>query len=78
MTTHETTMRRGESRLLAAGAGICIACWSALRRLARNRRDRAHLHRLPDYLLSDIGISRSEIDSVVILRGSDPSRRMRG
>jgi uncharacterized protein YjiS (DUF1127 family) len=46
--------------------------------IAQNRR---RLHVMPDYLLKDIGISRSDIDSVVvsIVNGApDPTRRSRG
>jgi uncharacterized protein YjiS (DUF1127 family) len=31
----------------------------------RHRRDRRHLETMPDFMLKDIGISRSEIDYVV-------------
>jgi uncharacterized protein YjiS (DUF1127 family) len=30
----------------------------------RTRRDRRHLEAMPDFMLSDIGISRSDIDYV--------------
>lgn len=32
---------------------------------ARKRRDRDHLYAMPDYLLKDIGVSRSEIDRAI-------------
>lgn len=39
---------------------------------------RRHLKELPDYLLQDIGIHRSEIGSITSLGGLDKSRRHRG
>ncbi|MFM9847525.1 MAG: DUF1127 domain-containing protein [Hyphomicrobiaceae bacterium] len=38
----------------------------------------AQLHGMEDRQLQDIGISRSEIDSVVYLAGRDPTRLRRG
>ena len=35
------------------------------------------LHNLPDHLLKDIGLSRSEVLSVTRLGWSDPTRRQR-
>lgn len=46
-----------------------------VRRRYRIWRDRQHLHALPDYLLKDIGIGRSEIDSVTECDLSDWSRQ---
>jgi uncharacterized protein YjiS (DUF1127 family) len=46
--------------------------------IARHRR---LLQGMPDYLLKDIGINRSEIDSVVVSQIDgipDPTRRLRG
>ena len=39
---------------------------------------RRHLKELPDYLLHDIGIHRSEIGSIASLGGLDETRRHRG
>ena len=48
----------------------------------RKRRSRraaiAQLHALEDRLLHDIGIDRSEIESVVHFAGRDPTRLRRG
>lgn len=41
------------------------------------RRDWS-MHELPDHVLKDIGVSRSEILSLTRLRGSDQTRRQRG
>ncbi|AZN98813.1 DUF1127 domain-containing protein [Mesorhizobium sp. M9A.F.Ca.ET.002.03.1.2] len=50
---------------------------AALRRFIRVRRDRQHLYELPDYILRDIGIDRSEINSITLFAGADSSRRSR-
>jgi uncharacterized protein YjiS (DUF1127 family) len=57
---------------------MCLAVPRALARDNRLQRERAHLSRLPDYLLRDIGISRCEIASITLLGGTDESRRPRG
>ncbi|TPI71338.1 DUF1127 domain-containing protein [Mesorhizobium sp. B3-1-3] len=51
-------------RAFAVAIDICHAGGSFLARIIRIRRDRALLDELPDYLLRDIGIDRSEISSV--------------
>lgn len=38
--------------------------FDTLRSIMRARREQRHLHELPDYLLDDIGLGRSEISSV--------------
>lgn len=43
--------------------------WAGMRRFMRLRRARRDLHELPDHLLCDIGISRSQIDEVTAFRG---------
>ena len=55
--------RSVNGRFFAAAAEICRSCLSLLARIVRMRRDRAWLDELPDYLLRDIGIKRSEISS---------------
>lgn len=39
--------------------------WKRVRRVAKARRDEKHLRSLPDRMLKDIGIHRSEIATVV-------------
>ena len=41
------------------------ASFAAVARAVRKWRDREHLHRLPDHLLKDMGISRSEIEHAI-------------
>ena len=55
--------RSPNGRFFAAAAEICRSGPSLLARIVRIRRDRAWLDELPDYLLRDIGIKRSEISS---------------
>ncbi|MER9865929.1 DUF1127 domain-containing protein [Mesorhizobium sp. M0136] len=57
------------SRFVAAIVEMWLAVPRALARIIRIRRDRALLYELPDYLLRDIGINRSEIQSITWLGG---------
>lgn len=41
--------------------------FAGIARQMRLRRDREHLHAMPDYILDDIGISRLDIDRAVEL-----------
>lgn len=56
--------RTALSRSFAAAVAISRATGHALARIVRIRRDRARLDELPDYLLHDIGVGRSEIRSI--------------
>ncbi len=49
----------------------------ALSHRIERRRDWS-LHNLPDHVLKDIGVTRSEILSLTRFRGSDRTRRQRG
>ena len=60
-------------RFFAVAIAIYRAGLRALARIIRIRRDRAWLEDMPDYLLRDIGIDRSEILSV-IRSGSEDGR----
>ncbi len=60
-------------RFFAVAIAIHRAGLRALARIIRIRRDRAWLEDMPDYLLRDIGIDRSEILSV-IRSGSEDGR----
>lgn len=50
---------------------------AAIKQFIRLRRDRLELDALPDHILRDIGIDRSEIKSITIYRGRDYTRRNR-
>lgn len=56
-------------RFLATAVDICGSGLKLLTRIVRIRRDRAWLDELPDYLLRDIGIKRSEISSAIWFGG---------
>ncbi|WP_404926066.1 DUF1127 domain-containing protein [Mesorhizobium sp. ORM16] len=62
-------------RLVTAATGLCLSVLRAIARVIRIRRDRARLCELPDYLLRDIGINRSEIQSITWFGDRDASRR---
>ncbi|CDX14147.1 DUF1127 domain-containing protein [Mesorhizobium sp. WSM4935] len=51
-------------RFFATAVETCRSGLRVLARLVRIRSDRVWLDELPDYLLRDIGIKRSEISSV--------------
>ncbi|WP_083354622.1 MULTISPECIES: DUF1127 domain-containing protein [unclassified Mesorhizobium] len=53
-----------DGRFSATAVEICHSGLRFVARMVRIRRDRAWLNELPDYLLRDIGIKRSEISSV--------------
>lgn len=76
MTTVENTPNDARSR-----SHPLLKMWleliAALQQFIRLRRDRRVLDGLPDYILRDIGISRSEIESITLYRGRDHTRRSR-
>lgn len=51
--------------------------YRSIARLVRIRRAQAHLSEMPDHILHDIGISRSEIGSVTRYGQADSTRRPR-
>ena len=69
--------RMASASALMRAAAVIRQTIEAMRQRIRTRRDTEHLSALPDYLLRDIGISRSEIMSVVLFGGRDVTRRSR-
>ncbi len=67
-----------QSGFAATASKVARAMYDQAERAWRRRRDRRHIYEMPDYLLKDIGISRSEIDSVVMYGDTDLTRRHRG
>jgi uncharacterized protein YjiS (DUF1127 family) len=66
---------------LRSGADILRRLLHTMQRSVEISRRRRVLHQMPDYLLKDIGISRSEIDYVAVVLAderADPTRRPRG
>jgi uncharacterized protein YjiS (DUF1127 family) len=66
---------------LSAAANLLFQALRRIMRIAsgiyRTRHGRACLYALPDHVLKDIGISRSEILSVTRFRELDSARRRR-
>jgi uncharacterized protein YjiS (DUF1127 family) len=44
------------------GAGL-VGLFNRVSEWTERRRARAHLYQMPDYILSDIGVSRAEVDA---------------
>ena len=63
-TTFETG-RAGSSLLGFAGRALRLAHYAV-----KMRRDRAALQAMPDFMLKDMGISRSQIDRYTTARGA--------
>ncbi|MDG4890290.1 DUF1127 domain-containing protein [Mesorhizobium sp. WSM4887] len=61
-------------RFLVAIFEICRSGGGVLARILRNRRGRATLDELPDYLLRDIGIEGAEIRLAIRLGRQDRHR----
>jgi len=58
--------------------GLLESYVAAFRKWRKRRAAIAELHALEDRQLADIGIGRSEIESVVYFAGNDPTRMRRG
>jgi uncharacterized protein YjiS (DUF1127 family) len=68
-----TAVGRGVSEAARAGS-VALARWRSRR---RDRAAIARLQSLDDYVLKDIGIQRTEIESVVHAHGNDGTRARR-
>jgi len=44
------------------GAGL-VGLFNRVSEWSERRRARTHLYQMPDYILSDIGVSRAEVDA---------------
>jgi uncharacterized protein YjiS (DUF1127 family) len=67
--------------LLSSGGGLLSSLFKSLQRSLAIAQNRRVLQGIPDNFLKDIGISRSEIDSVVLSAVDDVAdltRRLRG
>jgi uncharacterized protein YjiS (DUF1127 family) len=52
----------GNARRNSIGEGL-VGLFNRVSEWSERRRARSHLYQMPDYILSDIGISRSEVDT---------------
>ena len=62
-------------------AGILDRIWQSISRYVQAGRRRQELYRLPDRILKDIGLDRSEIDGIAANLSDfvvDPTRNRRG
>ncbi|PTE08478.1 DUF1127 domain-containing protein [Mesorhizobium helmanticense] len=53
-----------QKRIASPFLRLALAMLARMARGWRSRRDRRHLEAMPDFMLRDIGISRSDIDYV--------------
>ena len=61
----DTAARHDSQPRLWSALAISLAPWQMLGKLMMERRTRAELSRMDDYMLKDIGLSRGSIDSAV-------------
>lgn len=74
-TTQKTHFEHSAFSFTGAIARAAATGMQRIARARRIRKDRQWLHEMPDCMLRDIGISRSEIDSVIGYRGMDAIAR---
>ncbi len=74
---HRANATAHRERLVLEHVIGIMAAWAAWRRRRRLKATARILHGLSDRTLKDIGVERSEIDSVVTARGNDPWARRR-
>lgn len=73
------TLRGGMATTAASPhAGLFQGYIAAFRKWRDRKAAIAELHAMEDRALQDIGISRSEIESVIYFEGRDPTRLRRG
>ncbi len=71
-TTYSTTGLAQTTASTRHVSSVFKRCWDALQERRKRQRLRADLHNLNDFELMDIGITRGEIDYVVLNRSIDP------
>ena len=62
---YDTSARHDSQPRLFSLLAIALTPWHMLEKLMTERQTRAELSRLDDYMLKDIGLSRSSIDSAI-------------
>ena len=53
-------LRQGHASYISQGL---VALFNRVNDWADRRRSRGHLYQMPDYILSDIGVSRAEVET---------------
>jgi uncharacterized protein YjiS (DUF1127 family) len=74
---HDTTTLRVSTPFFSRHAHLVARGWSRLRREFRIRKAIRDLQHMPEHLLRDIGLTPSEIVSVVRYGVADQTRRRR-
>ena len=78
MTPHHMAAARGTelpgARFVARAAGAMVRFAAEMRRRRAISRSQRHLDTLPDYVLKDIGMHRSEISAIIRFGQSEYGR----